>query len=158
MKYDPIMCMMVDDSAKTKDEEYKMKVTSYVINKGQSGEYYGLKNKETNQVLYSAPNNWKSREGAKRWAENKGMIYVEDSSTIDKAIRNCDEEKKENYPELTISNARVGSKYAYTGGWIKLTKVWKMSEKEMKEKGLNYPWRFEGITNNGYKEGAALTH
>lgn len=87
MKYDSIMCMMVDDSVKTKDsntldkaikncdEEYKMKVTSYVINKGQSGEYYGLKNKETNQVLYSAPNNWKSREGAKRWAEKKGMIY-----------------------------------------------------------------------------------
>ncbi len=90
MKYDPIMCMMVDDSVKTKDEEYKMKVTSYVINKGQSGEYYGLKNKETNQVLYSAPNNWKSREGAKRWAEKKGMIYVEDSNTIDKAIKMCD--------------------------------------------------------------------
>lgn len=90
MKYDPIMCMMVDDSVKTKDEEYKMKVTSYVINKGQSGEYYGLKNKETNQVLYSAPNNWKSREGAKRWAEKKGMIYVEDSNTLDKAIKMCD--------------------------------------------------------------------
>lgn len=87
MKYDPIMCMNVPDVVKTKDsntldkaimncdEEYKMKVTSYVINKGQSGEYYGLKNKETNQVLYSAPNNWKSREGAKRWAEKKGMIY-----------------------------------------------------------------------------------
>ena len=95
MKYDPIMCMMVDDSVKTKDEEYKMKVTSYVINKGQSGEYYGLKNKETNQVLYSAPNNWKSREGAKRWAEKKGMIYVEDSNTIDKAIKNCDDLKSD---------------------------------------------------------------
>lgn len=90
MKYDPIMCMMVDDTVKTKDEKYKMKVTSYVINKGQSGEYYGLKNKETNQVLYSAPNNWKSREGAKRWAEKKGMIYVEDSNTLDKAIKMCD--------------------------------------------------------------------
>lgn len=90
MKYDPIMCMIVDDTVKTKDEEYKMKVTSYVINKGQSGEYYGLKNKETNQVLYSAPNNWKSREGAKRWAEKKGMIYVEDSNTLDKAIKMCD--------------------------------------------------------------------
>lgn len=95
MKYDPIMCMMVDDTAKTKDEEYKMKVTSYVINKGQSGEYYGLKNKETNQVLYSAPNNWKSREGAKRWAEKKGMIYVEDSNTIDKAIKSCDDLKSD---------------------------------------------------------------
>ena len=65
----------LDKAIKNCDEEYKMKVTSYVINKGQSGEYYGLKNKETNQVLYSAPNNWKSREGAKRWAEKKGMIY-----------------------------------------------------------------------------------
>ena len=95
MKYDPIMCMMVDDTVRTKDEEYKMKVTSYVINKGQSGEYYGLKNKETNQVLYSAPNNWKSREGAKRWAEKKGMIYVEDSNTIDKAIKSCDDLKSD---------------------------------------------------------------
>lgn len=65
----------IDKAIRNCDEEYKMKVTSYVINKGQSGEYYGLKNKETNQVLYSAPNNWKSREGAKRWAEKKGMIY-----------------------------------------------------------------------------------
>ena len=90
MRYDPILCMNVPDGVRTKDEDYKMKVTSYVINKGQSGEYYGLKNKETNQVLYSAPNNWKSREGAKRWAEKKGMIYVEDSNTIDKAIKLCD--------------------------------------------------------------------
>lgn len=65
----------IDKAIRNCDKEYKMKVTSYVINKGQSGEYYGLKNKETNQVLYSAPNNWKSREGAKRWAEKKGMIY-----------------------------------------------------------------------------------
>lgn len=100
MKYDPIMCMMVDDSVKTKDAEYKMKVTSYVINKGQSGEYYGLKNKETNQVLYSAPNNWKSREGAKRWAEKKGMIYVEDSNTLDKAIKSCDANWTEAYKEM----------------------------------------------------------
>ena len=100
MKYDPIMCMMVDDSVKTKDAEYKMKVTSYVINKGQSGEYYGLKNKETNQVLYSDPNNWKSREGAKRWAEKKGMIYVEDSNTLDKAIKSCDANWTEAYKEM----------------------------------------------------------
>lgn len=88
MRYDPILCMNVTDRNKAKDDG--LKVTSYVINKGQSGEYYGLKNKETNQVLYSAPNNWKSRESAKRWAEKKGMIYVEDSKAIDKAIKLCD--------------------------------------------------------------------
>lgn len=114
MKYDPIMCMMVDDSVKTKDAEYKMKVTSYVINKGQSGEYYGLKNKETNQVLYSAPNNWKSREGAKRWAEKKGMIYVEDSNTLDKAIKSCD--------ATSVSSAKSGLK-SKIDNWYRNAKI-----------------------------------
>lgn len=54
-----------------------LKVTPYVINKGQSGEYYGLKNAEDNQVLTSAPNNWKSKKGAIAWAKKKGYEVVE---------------------------------------------------------------------------------
>ena len=65
----------LDKAIRIIDEEYKMKVTTYVINKGQSGQYYGLKNKSDNQVLYSAPNNWKTKAGAKKWAESKGMIF-----------------------------------------------------------------------------------
>ena len=95
--YDPILCMNVPYSVKTKDAEYKMEVTTYVINEGQSGQYYGLKNKKNNQVLHSAPNNWKTKSGAKKWAESKGFVFVEDSKIIDKAIRNCDEKKVLNW-------------------------------------------------------------
>jgi uncharacterized protein YbcV (DUF1398 family) len=134
MKYDPIMCMMVDGSVKTKDAEYKMKVTSYVINKGQSGEYYGLKNKETNQVLYSAPNNWKSREGAKRWAEKKGMIYVEDSNTLDKAIKSCDIPNIKESLKQDIKSGKITIKQAgeemYEAGMFN----WIPDENEVKRK------------------------
>lgn len=122
MKYDPIMCMMVDDTVRTKDEEYKMKVTSYVINKGQSGEYYGLKNKETNQVLYSAPNNWKSREGAKRWAEKKGMIYVEDAVST-KSVSNervAVGEIKRMTGKSPTSFKQIGDKIVYFDGLKKI--------------------------------------
>lgn len=53
-----------------------MKVTTYIINKGQPSQYYGLKNVEENQVLYYAPNNWKTEKGAKRWAEKHGFEFV----------------------------------------------------------------------------------
>ena len=49
-----------------------MKVTTYIINKGTSRQYYGLKNAEENQVLYSAPNNWKTEKGALNWAKKHG--------------------------------------------------------------------------------------
>ena len=49
-----------------------MKVTTYIINKGTSSQYYGLKNTEENQVLYSAPNNWKTEKGALNWAKKHG--------------------------------------------------------------------------------------
>lgn len=55
-----------------KNEKAKMKVSVYVINKGHSGQYYGLKNSEDNQVLHYAPNNWKTEKGALRWAKNNG--------------------------------------------------------------------------------------
>lgn len=53
-----------------------MKVTTYCINKGTNSQYYGLKNSEENQVLYSAPNNWKTEKGALNWAKKHGFeIY-----------------------------------------------------------------------------------
>ena len=50
-----------------------MKVTIYCINKGQSGQHYGLKNANEGIVLYSAPNNWKSEKGAINWALKHGF-------------------------------------------------------------------------------------
>ena len=49
-----------------------MKVITYCINKETSSQYYGLKNAEENQVLYSAPNNWKTEKGALNWAKKHG--------------------------------------------------------------------------------------
>lgn len=53
-----------------------MKVTTYIINRGQPTQYYGLKNAEDNQVLYYAPNNWKTEKGAIRWAEKQGLVVA----------------------------------------------------------------------------------
>lgn len=48
-------------------------VTTYLINEGQKSEYYGLKEVRENRVLYGAPNNWKTRNGALRWARTHGF-------------------------------------------------------------------------------------
>jgi len=53
-----------------------MKVTTYVINEGTPAQYYGLKDADENQVLYYAPNNWKTKAGAERWARKHGYIVV----------------------------------------------------------------------------------
>ena len=50
-----------------------MMVKTYCIDKGTSSEYYGLIDVSTNHVLYSAPNNWKTERGARRWAEKHGF-------------------------------------------------------------------------------------
>lgn len=50
-----------------------MKVIAKIINKGTLSQYYILVNGEENQVLYSAPNNWKSKKGALRWAVKHGF-------------------------------------------------------------------------------------
>ena len=49
-----------------------MKVTTYCINKGQSTQYFGLKNANDNQVLHYAPNHWKTEAAALRWAMKHG--------------------------------------------------------------------------------------
>lgn len=53
-----------------------MKVTTYCINKGQPTQYFGLKNSKDNQVLYHAPNNWKTEKGALNWAKKNGLEVV----------------------------------------------------------------------------------
>ena len=50
-----------------------MKVKVYTINKGQSVQYFGLQNAKEGTVLYSAPNNWKTKKGAVGWALKHGF-------------------------------------------------------------------------------------
>lgn len=49
-----------------------MKVTTYVINAGTKSQYFGLISEE-GDVLYGAPNNWKTEAGAIRWAKKHGL-------------------------------------------------------------------------------------
>ena len=53
-----------------------MKVKTYCINEGTASQYYGLKNAESGQVLYAAPNSWKTAKGAQRWAKKRGMEVI----------------------------------------------------------------------------------
>lgn len=53
-----------------------MKVTVYIINKGQPEQYYGLENAEENYVLSYCPR-WKTLNGAKRWAIKHGLEFVD---------------------------------------------------------------------------------
>ena len=52
-------------------------VTTYCVNKGSSSMYFGLKTVKDNQVLHSAPNNWKTKQGAIKWANKNGFEFVD---------------------------------------------------------------------------------
>lgn len=81
MKYDPIMCMMVDDTVKTKDgvddpeknAGYEMKKEGQYFKIYKNGKLIGMKSTEEEA----------RREAARHRAAN-------DSNTIDKAITTCD--------------------------------------------------------------------
>lgn len=52
-----------------------MIVKAMVINEGTSAQHYILVQPGyRNEVLYGAPNNWKTVKGAERWAKNHGYI------------------------------------------------------------------------------------
>lgn len=106
MKYDPIMCMMVDDSVKTKD-------AMFVQLKFGSGRTEGAKLEENEYREYAEA--LLKKYGEKRVTLSKqGKVIVtytnpNDSKTIDHAIRSCDISMYERiYQE---AKAAVGGKY-----------------------------------------------
>ena len=81
MKYDPIMCMMVDDSVKTKDGlDYPEKNAGYEMKK--EGQYFKIY-KNGKLIGMKSTEEEARREAARHRAAN-------DSNTLDKAIRACD--------------------------------------------------------------------
>ena len=89
MKYDPIMCMMVDDSVKMED-------AMFVQLKFGSGRTEGAKLEENEYREYAEA--LLKKYGEKRVTLSKqGKVIVtytnhNDSKTIDHAIRSCDEQ------------------------------------------------------------------
>lgn len=65
-----------------RSDTYSLRVTVFVINKGQPSQYFGLKIADENTVLPYAPNNWKTKRGAENWAKKHGYTVVESSSAI----------------------------------------------------------------------------
>lgn len=59
-------------------------------------------------------------------------------------------------PALTKRNAHKGGVYAWPGGWIKLTRVYRLTEQEANDNALLYLDRWEGIDHNGTTHSAAF--
>ena len=94
MKYDPIMCMMVDDSVKTKDAKSYGK---YKLPNGEIVEVIDRKNVhgadtivyKNSRGVHFATVDW-FMSNAKKVRDS---VKSKDSKTIDHAIRSCDEDK-----------------------------------------------------------------
>ena len=81
MKYDPIMCMMVDDSVKTKDGlDDPEKNAGYEMKK--EGQYFKVY-KNGRLIAMKSTEEEARREASRHRAAN-------DSNTLDKAIKMCD--------------------------------------------------------------------
>ena len=59
-------------------------------------------------------------------------------------------------PALTKQTAHEGQTYAWPGGWLKLTRVYRLTEQEANDSALLYLDRWEGIDHNGTIHGAAF--
>ena len=85
MRYDPIMCMMVDDSVKSNDKK-TVDASFNVVYKSNTGTMQALVMAESEK---EAEQKVRSREGSK-FVSLIGVKKMSDSNTLDKAIKMCD--------------------------------------------------------------------
>lgn len=97
MKYDPIMCMMVDDSVKTEDESYVVRGRKYKVIKrdGDNVTVKGPDGKITNMHIDFLMN-----EGKK----------TSDEKTLDHSIRSCDSREDDIADELFDALQQIGKR------------------------------------------------
>lgn len=97
MKYDPIMCMMVPDTVKTKDG-YKIVET---LEKKRNYGLYVIETEHGKRIVLTFPgetvNNphmWLGSPTPDKVSSARNLFksFVKDSNTLDKAIRSCDEQ------------------------------------------------------------------
>lgn len=60
-----------------------MKVTTYIINEGADDQEVILINAKEGSVLRNAPNDWKTKKAAIRWALNNGLEIVQKQDETD---------------------------------------------------------------------------
>lgn len=103
MKYDPIMCMMVDDSVKTEDAV-------------PNGWKVTLEQNRSKNYVYSKAMTAKGAElEAKKSYPDATVLNVErynvsDKKTIDKAIRSCDSREDDIADELFDALQQIGKR------------------------------------------------
>ena len=85
MRYDPIMCMMVDDTVKSNDKK-TVDASFNVVYKSNTGTMQALVMAESEK---EAEQKVRSREGSK-FVSLIGVKKMSDSNTLDKAIKMCD--------------------------------------------------------------------
>ena len=85
MRYDPIMCMMVDDSVKSNDKK-TVDASFNVVYKSNTGTMQALVMAESEK---EAEQKVRSREGSK-FVSLIGVKKMSGSNTLDKAIKMCD--------------------------------------------------------------------
>ena len=85
MRYDPIMCMMVDDTVKSNDKK-TVDASFNVVYKSNTGTMQVLVMAESEK---EAEQKVRSREGSK-FVSLIGVKKMSDSNTLDKAIKMCD--------------------------------------------------------------------
>ena len=107
MKYDPIMCMMVDDSVKTEDASWK--AWSLYID----GKFVKSFNSEMPPIKEAKEYMKENHPGkVAKLSRNTGsasgyVISSRDSKTIDHTIRSCDEDK-DRYEVIKIGEFLYG--------------------------------------------------
>ena len=110
MKYDPIMCMMIDDSVKTEDASWK--AWSLYID----GKFVKSFNSEMPPIKEAKEFMKENYPGkVAKLSRNTGstsgyVISSRDSNTIDKAIRSCDSREDDIADELFDALQQIGKR------------------------------------------------
>ena len=107
MRYDPIMCMMVDDSVKTKDKK-TIDASFNVVYKSNTGTMQALVMAASEKA---AEQKVRSREGSK-FVSLIGVKKMSDSNTLDKAIKNCDTPNIKESLKQDIKSGKITIKQA----------------------------------------------
>ena len=103
-----------------------MKVTTYIINEGENDQEVILINAKEGSVLRNAPNDWKTKKAAIRWALNNGLEIVNDRKEPDKQTFTAEE-----FEVLAKRISKLEEKlHAYETAFQALRTVFKMTEEE----------------------------
>lgn len=129
MKYDPIMCMMIDDTVKSNDKK-TVDASFNVVYKSNTGTMQALVMAESEK---EAEQKVRSREGSK-FVSLIGVKKMSDSNTLDKAIKSCDTPNIKESLKQDIKSGKITIKQAgremYESGMFN----WIPDENEVKRK------------------------